>query len=669
MEKVVNKENQTLITHLFWEFNHFSQYKGCLNSLWLPNLDNVVIGKILKLRLRVSDKSQWTFSVDNLDRNQSKIILINDKRVKRNQAGFYCYDKNWKFQSLKNHSGWQAEVIDVEFDENDGLSAYLVLKICAPVLINTLVKLKQVDYATVLWNLNEKSDRAYYDDLFLLILGLIKIDFKKGKSLNKNDDCQNFINEIEEIKSQKINAQSLYYQIVATYNRYFGKYLWWKTPFPYCDNRLMWLNGYWQFKEALLLKLDDYYEQCQTLLLESTLTLDQFKTRFLSIYQWVTIYRECEIKLDQKMKKIIQSYFDEQGFNTLIRNEVENKQDWNDLGFQISDIETLEALKFKQNIKNKPNQTTNDLPENVKAKIEFLESELKSNRDRDNYRLVINTLKKLPWTKKQTPAPIEDLRARLDQYQYGMDDVKKRLVNYFINQEYLRTCGAQIDGQILCLVGNPGVGKSSFAKALSLATNVPLIKISCGTLTSVDSLYGSTPVYLGARAGAIIKQLMRVQVNNPIILLDEIDKVNSQLVACLLDLLDPEQNDQFEDQFIQFPFSLKNVTFIATANSLENVDLALVDRLDVIKINDYQRDDVYQIVKRYLIPKLLKVYQWKDENDFPLLDDQLLNEFVDKYYYQGLREINRQLQLLASECLVINYENRDKDRDNQEKLN
>lgn len=279
------------------------------------------------------------------------------------------------------------------------------------------------------------------------------------------------------------------------------------------------------------------------------------------------------------------------------------------MGFQISDIETLEALKLKQNIKNKPNRTTNDLPENVKAKIEFLESELKSNRDRDNYRLVINTLKKLPWTKKQTPAPIEELKTRLDQYQYGMDDVKKRLVNYFINQEYLRTCGAQIDGQILCLVGNPGVGKSSFAKALSLATNVPLIKISCGTLTSVDSLYGSTPVYLGARAGAIIKQLMRVQVNNPIILLDEIDKVNSQLVACLLDLLDPEQNDQFEDQFIQFPFSLKNVTFIATANSLENVDLALVDRLDVIKINDYQRDDVYQIVKRYLIPKLLKVYQ------------------------------------------------------------
>lgn len=227
---------------------------------------------------------------------------------------------------------------------------------------------------------------------------------------------------------------------------------------------------------------------------------------------------------------------------------------------------------------------------------------------------------------------LTNAKAILDKYNYGLEPVKSRIMEYLAvlklqrdkegvgtidpnNVDQAVSQMAKLEGSsshapILCFVGIQGVGKTSMAKAISIALNRKFMRISLGGLSSVTEIRGITRGQLNAEPGQIIKALIRTLSMNPLILLDEIEKVSSSggvkadVMAALLEILDPEQNSTFMDKYLDYPIDLSKVMFICTANNLGGISAALLDRLEVIRFGSYTDNDKMMIAKNYLLPKV-----------------------------------------------------------------
>jgi ATP-dependent Lon protease len=179
--------------------------------------------------------------------------------------------------------------------------------------------------------------------------------------------------------------------------------------------------------------------------------------------------------------------------------------------------------------------------------------------------------------------------------------------------------GSSQNAPILCFVGIQGIGKTSMARSIALALGRKFIRISLGAMGSVTDLKGQSRAFLDAEPGQVIKALTRTKVMNPLILLDEIDKVSAaegrraDINAALLEILDPEQNHSFSDSYIDYPLDLSSVLFITTANNLSPLSAALLDRLEIIRFSSYSDEEKEQIAKSYLLPKVLKATGLKPE--------------------------------------------------------
>jgi ATP-dependent Lon protease len=257
----------------------------------------------------------------------------------------------------------------------------------------------------------------------------------------------------------------------------------------------------------------------------------------------------------------------------------------------------------------------------------------------------------VPWNKKKRlQRDLKKARAILDEDHYGLEKIKERIVEHLAVQ----TRTKRVKGPIICLVGPPGVGKTSLGKSVARATGREFVRVSLGGVSDESEIRGHRRTYIGSMPGRIIQSMKKAKYNNPLFLFDEIDKLGSDHrgdpSSALLEVLDPEQNNTFNDHYLDVDFDLSDVMFLTTANSL-NMQQPLLDRMEIIRIPGYTESEKIKIAKLHLIPAQIKEHGLK-ENEF-FIEDEALKDIV-RYYTReaGVRGLKKELATLARKSLT-----------------
>ena len=269
-------------------------------------------------------------------------------------------------------------------------------------------------------------------------------------------------------------------------------------------------------------------------------------------------------------------------------------------------------------------------------------------------RTYIEWLADLPWRKKSADRlDISLARSVLEEDHYGLEEVKERILEFLAVQ---RLRGKEVHrGQVLCFVGPPGVGKTSLGKSIARALNRKFVNFSLGGMRDEAEIRGHRRTYIGSLPGRIIQKLKQAEVKNPVMLMDEIDKLGSDLrgdpSSALLEVLDPEQNNAFTDHFLEVPFDLSQVMFIMTANVMHSIPRPLQDRMEIISIPGYVSEEKLHIARRHLWPKVLKDNGL--ERFKPRISDTVFNKVITEYTREaGVRGLDRQLSKIARKLAV-----------------
>ncbi len=252
----------------------------------------------------------------------------------------------------------------------------------------------------------------------------------------------------------------------------------------------------------------------------------------------------------------------------------------------------------------------------------------------------------IPWGKKsKVKNDLNYAQSVLDADHYGLEKVKDRIVEYLAVQSRSN----KLRGPILCLVGPPGVGKTSLGKSIAKATGREFVRMSLGGVRDEAEIRGHRRTYIGSMPGKVIQSMRKAKKVNPLFLLDEVDKIGMDFrgdpSSALLEVLDPEQNSSFNDHYLEVDYDLSNVLFITTANTL-NIPPALMDRMEIIRIAGYTEDEKIEIARRHLIPKILKEHALQSK-EFTI-DDEALKTVIRRYTREaGVRNLERELATLA----------------------
>ncbi len=258
----------------------------------------------------------------------------------------------------------------------------------------------------------------------------------------------------------------------------------------------------------------------------------------------------------------------------------------------------------------------------------------------------IETLLNLPWKKKsKISKDLNQAEEVLDADHYGLEKVKERILEYLAVQQRVD----KVKAPILCLVGPPGVGKTSLGQSIARATNRKFIRMSLGGVRDESEIRGHRRTYIGSMPGKILQNMAKVGVRNPLLLLDEVDKMGMDFrgdpSSALLEVLDPEQNNTFADHYIEVDYDLSDVMFVATANSL-NIPAPLLDRMEVIRLAGYTEDEKVNIATRYLVPKQMKNHGLKE--DELVVTESALRDVMRHYTREaGVRSLEREISKIC----------------------
>ena len=348
---------------------------------------------------------------------------------------------------------------------------------------------------------------------------------------------------------------------------------------------------------------------------------------------------ESEYRIHKKVKDTV----DKQHREYYLREQMKAIQD--ELGEDNDEITELsariESAKLPKEIEEKLNKELGRL-----SKTPYGAAESTVLR---NY---IETCLEIPFIKESNEkTDVEYARKVLNRDHDGMDKVKERILEYVA----VRSISKHVNEQILCLVGAPGVGKTSVAKSIATALGRKYVRVSLGGIRDEADIRGHRKTYVGAMPGRIIEALIKVGVRNPVILLDELDKVtrdsHGDPASALLEVLDPEQNKYFRDHFVEMPVDLSDCIFIATANGYEGIPEPLIDRMEIIEIPSYSREEKLKIAENHLIPKQMKAHSMTKKNI--AFDDSAILEIIDHYTREaGVRNLERIIAQLIRKTVV-----------------
>ena len=360
--------------------------------------------------------------------------------------------------------------------------------------------------------------------------------------------------------------------------------------------------------------------------LESLLTFIESEIEVLSVE------KKIRGRVKNQMEKTQREYYLNEQLKA-IQKELGETEDGKD---EIQNLE--EAIKKAK--------MTNEAEEKSLAELKKLKSMSPMSAESTVVRNYLDWMVSLPWGKtSKVNTDINNAKKILDEDHYGLEKVKDRILEFLAVQSRIN----KIKGPILCLVGAPGVGKTSLGKSIAKATGREFVRMSLGGIRDEAEIRGHRRTYIGSLPGKIIQMMKKSGKNNPLILLDEIDKIGNDYrgdpSSALLEALDPEQNTTFNDHYLEVDYDLSNVMFVTTANTL-NIPGPLLDRMEVIRISGYTEDEKMEIAKKYLLPKQikengLKIGEWT-------VSDEALKDII-RYYTResGVRSLEREISKLA----------------------
>lgn len=377
-------------------------------------------------------------------------------------------------------------------------------------------------------------------------------------------------------------------------------------------------------KKQLILEIIDVHERIEKLLV----FIDEE-------IQIVEIEKEISNKVKTKLDKNNREYF--------LREQIKAIQE--ELG---EDEEKREFNKYSEQLKKLK------MPKEVNEKAEYELARLKSSNSSDgnNIRSYLDWIVALPWNKSTKDSfDIENASKVLNEEHYGLEEVKERILEYLAVKQYTKS----LKGPILCLVGPPGVGKSSIAKSIAKSLNKKFVRISLGGIRDEAEIRGHRRTYIGAMPGRLVYALKEAKANNPLILLDEIDKLSADYKGnpadALLEVLDQNQNKTFRDAYMEVPIDLSNVLFVTTANSLDTIPRALLDRMEIIEVSGYTYEEKFHIAKNHLVKRSFEEYGI-DKKTIKI-SDNTIKEIVNGYTREsGVRTLERQINKVIRKAIT-----------------
>lgn len=340
-----------------------------------------------------------------------------------------------------------------------------------------------------------------------------------------------------------------------------------------------------------------------------------------------------EDKINQRVRKQINKIQKEYYLKEQLKAIQKELGEDDDLSGEIEDYEArLNKIKMPKEVKDK-----------AMKEVERLSRTPSHSAEVGVIRTYLDWIVELPWD-KETKEKIDIKKAReiLDADHYGLKDVKERILEFIA----IRKLSTSIKGPILCLVGPPGVGKTSIAKSIASSLNRNFVRMSLGGVRDEAEIRGHRRTYVGAMPGRIISSIKKAGTKNPVFLFDEIDKLANDFrgdpASALLEVLDPEQNTTFTDHFLDAPFDLSKVLFITTANTTSSIPPALLDRMEIIRISGYTEEEKLEIAKRYLLPKQMKEHGLKEAQ--MTMSEGAIRDIINYYTREaGVRSLERNI--------------------------
>ena len=339
-----------------------------------------------------------------------------------------------------------------------------------------------------------------------------------------------------------------------------------------------------------------------------------------------------EKKLNQKVKKNIDKVQKEY----YLKEQLKVIQE--ELGEDDEDKKAIKSYKSKINKAKMPKE----VKEKALSEVNRLKTVGGYSSEGGVIKSYLDWLVELPWSKETKDIlDVEKAKKVLDDEHYGLKDVKERILEYIA----VKSISKSSKGPILCLVGPPGVGKTSIARSIAKAVNRNFVRMSLGGVNDEADIRGHRKTYIGAIPGRIIYGLKQAGSKNPLFLLDEIDKISNSYKGnpadALLEVLDAEQNSTFRDHYLEVDFDLSKVMFIITANTLETIPRPLLDRMEVIEVSGYTTEEKFNIAKKYLVPKELKEHDIEGKIVF---SDKALYSIIENYTREsGVRNLERKI--------------------------